>query len=228
MSLPTARERFAELFWTESLIAEVADFCHVKPQTIMAWSEEQWPRGGPMYLFWAFLEFKGLGPAELEALPGPSRQLLLIVGAGLQSFEDVQLALDYQNLQDVYKLFRAGGSSPTKERAWKLQQLVRRFLPELESYRAGVKPVPSIPKDYQPVVQEVSAPVVPRVQEVPITPVVATNPAVESSDVSSLVRLMRLVMKRSESLSPEELRAHLRDVPKDELERFALLLLELV
>ncbi len=39
---------------------------------------------------------------------------------------------------------------------------------------------------------------------------------------------MRLVVRRSSELGPDELRSQLKDVPREELEAFALLLLELV
>ena len=47
-------------------------------------------------------------------------------------------------------------------------------------------------------------------------------------DLSSLARLLRLVVKHSGEIEPDELKRQLRDVPREEVERFALLLLELV
>jgi predicted Zn-dependent peptidase len=47
-------------------------------------------------------------------------------------------------------------------------------------------------------------------------------------DLSSLARLLRLVVRHSGEIEPDELKRQLREVPREEIERFALLLLELV
>ena len=208
-----ARVCFAEYVKQTGSFAEVAAFCRVQPQAVLSWQDERWPRGESLYRLWAFLEFRGYRISELEQLPNPSHQLLLIVASGQLSFEDVRVELKYQNLQDVYRLFRHG-SGLTKDRAWRMEELVLRHLGSLKAYRRTL-------------VTDVTSDSVAKVVDVAVEPDVTATNQLRSSD-SSLARLMRLVVRRSSELGPDELRSQLKDVPREELEAFALLLLELV
>lgn len=211
-----AQACFAEYAEQAGALPEVAEFCHVRPATVLTWQDGTWPRGEPLYLLWAFLEFKGFSPAELAELPKPSRQLLLIIAMGELSFEKVQKELNYQNLQGVYRLFRQGGGL-TKQRAWKLEALVSEYLPALDLYRmkfTGVASGHSTEKSLGSVAVRSASELPPSSPEV--------------TEQSSLARLLRLAVKRAGEVDPQELKRQLRDVPATELEEFALLLLEIV
>jgi hypothetical protein len=209
--IQSAQACFADYAEQAGALTEVATFCHVQPQAVLSWQNGRWPRGESLYLLWAFLGFRGYRLAELEQLPKPSHQLLLIVASGLLSFKDVKEELKYQNLQGVYRLF-SHASGLTKERAWKLEELVRQYTPVLQAYQKKMS-------------SSLEAPVLME-QADTVIEAVETSPA--SVEQSSLARLLRLVVKRSGEISPDELKRQLRDVPREELEAFALLLLELV
>ncbi len=209
--IQSAQACFADYAEQAGALTDVATFCHVQPQAVLSWKSGRWPRGESLYLLWAFLGFRGYRLAELEQLPKPSHQLLLIVASGLLSFKDVKEELKYQNLQGVYRLF-SHASGLTKERAWKLEELVRQYTPVLQAYQKKMS-------------SSLEAPVLME-QADTVIEAVETSPA--SVEQSSLARLLRLVVKRSGEISPDELKRQLRDVPREELEAFALLLLELV
>lgn len=209
--IQSAQACFTDYAEQAGALTDVATFCHVQPQAVLSWKSGRWPRGESLYLLWAFLGFRGYRLAELEQLPKPSHQLLLIVASGLLSFKDVKEELKYQNLQGVYRLF-SHASGLTKERAWKLEELVRQYTPVLQAYQKKMS-------------SSLEAPVLME-QADTVIEAVETSPA--SVEQSSLARLLRLVVKRSGEISPDELKRQLRDVPREELEAFALLLLELV
>ncbi len=209
--IQSAQACFADYAEQAGALTEVATFCHVQPQAVLSWQNGRWPRGESLYLLWAFLGFRGYRLAELEQLPKPSHQLLLIIASGQLSFKDVKEELKYQNLQGVYRLF-SHASGLTKERAWKLEELVRQYTPVLRAYQKKMS-------------SSLEAPVLME-QADTVIEAVETSPA--SVEQSSLARLLRLVVKRSGEISPDELKRQLRDVPREELEAFALLLLELV
>ena len=214
--IQSAQACFADYAEQAGALTEVATFCHVQPQAVLSWQNGRWPRGESLYLLWAFLGFRGYRLAELEQLPKPSHQLLLIIASGQLSFKDVKEELKYQNLQGVYRLF-SHASGLTKERAWKLEELVRQYTPVLQAYQEKM----SSSLEAHVLVE----------QAVTTIEAVETSPASVSSvssKQSSLARLLRLVVKRSGEISPDELKRQLRDVPREELEAFALLLLELV
>lgn len=211
----SAQTCFADYVKQAGTLSEVAVFCRVRTETVLSWQEGTWPRGEQLYLLWAFLEMRGYRLAELDQLPGPSYQLLLIIASGQLSFEDVQRELKYQNLQDVYRLFR-NASGLKKERAWKLEELVKQHLQGLEDYRrASVGLTGKGATAGKP-------------GELATSQVNPSPTSSTSGEQSSLARLLRLVVKRSGEVSPDELKRQLNDLSSDEVEEFALLLLELV
>lgn len=196
------------------LSKEVAQFCQVKTEAVVNWQEgARWPRGEQMYRLWVFLELKGYEPYELEILPKPTHDLLLIIASGELSFEDVRVYLQYKKMHDVYRMFREG-TTPMKERAGKLEQLVEEHLPTATDKLAQYKPVIDVAHE-APLEQVSSAASLP-------------SQLSEYGEQSSLARLLRLVVKRSGEIDSEELKRQLRDVPTKELEAFALLILEIV
>lgn len=216
MSPQSDRACFADYVEQAGSLSEVAEFCRVQPKTVSSWHDGRWPRGEPLYLLWAFLEFRGYALTELEQLPRPSHQLLLIIACGGLSFEDAQAELKYQNLQDVYRLFRHGGGL-IADRAMRLEALVKRYLPTLEAYRQEVSGDDSV------VTNELAQ----QSLDSPATQQVVVSPQPRSNQ-SSLARLLRLVVKRAGEVEPDELKRQLEEVPQEEIEAFALLLLELV
>jgi hypothetical protein len=207
----SARECFDEYTKQVAAFDEIADFCHVQPQAVASWRGERWPRGEQLYLLWVFFELRGYTVAELEKLSLPVHQLLLMVAQGVLSFDEIRSALGYSNLQSLFRLF-LHGSGMTAERVWKLEVLVRQHLPALESLRSNlVAPAIEAGSDELPLAEIAPRPQLPALNE-----------------QSSLVRLLRLVVKRSGEIEPEELKRQLREVPRQEVEAFALLLLEII
>ena len=115
-------------------------------------------------------------------------------------------------LRRTVKLLIVGGLSA--ERFWRMEELVLRHLGSLKAYRRTL-------------VADVTSDLVAKVVDVAVESAVTATNQPRSSD-SSLARLMRLVVRRSSEVGPDELRSQLKDVPREELEAFALLLLELV
>lgn len=201
-------------------LAEIAMFCRVKPEAVQTWQTGTWLRGEQLYRLWAFLELHGYRPAELEHLPKPTHQLLLIISVGLLEFESVQRELGYENLQSLYRLFREGVGL-TKERAWRLEEMVKSHLPALEESKRSIGP--SSVEDTERIG---------RTDREPVSVVQPTSAGVrqweQPEELSSLARLLRLVVRRPAGIAPDELKRQLKDVPREEIEAFALLLLELV
>lgn len=207
----TAQECFTDYVKHSDSIEEVALSCRVQTQTVFAWREGRWPRGEQLYRLWAFLEFKGYRLVELEALSRPVHQLLLAIGRGDLSFEEVQLELGYSNPQSLYRLF-LHGTGLAKERAWRLEQLVERYRPSTQANQDILAPQELSSFTIESVKQDLS--------EETIQPM--------QSEQSSLARLLRLVVKRSGEVPAEELKRQLEGVPRQEVEAFALLLLEII
>lgn len=214
-TIRSAEACFTEYVEQAGALAKVAEFCHVRPETVLSWQNGTRPRGEPLYLLWAFLEFQGYKLKELEGLPKPSHQLLLVIASGELSFEDARRELEYANLQSLYRLF-LHGSAPTQERVWTLERLVQQHSAVLEASRRE----PTADAAERSVEQKLGA--------VAVKQVVAAPQPSGQGEQSSLARLLRLAMKRSGEVEPEELKRQLQDVPPEELEAFALLLLELV
>lgn len=218
--MQSARVCFIDYVKRPNSLTEIATFCRVKPETVLTWQDGTWPRGEQLYRLWAFLELHGYKPSELEELPRPTYQLLLIIGVGLLEFDGVQRELGYENLQSLYRLFR-DGVGLTKERAWRLEEMVKSHLPALEEARRNIGP--SSADDTERISHT---------DRKPVSVVQPTSAGVrqweQPEELSSLARLLRLVVRRSAGIAPDELKRQLKDVPREEIEAFALLLLELV
>ncbi len=236
----SAHDSFLSAVSRPGAVNEIAGFCKVTPGTVTSWQNGTWPRGEPMYRLWVYLELSGFPIVELKGLPAPSYRLALLLGCGIVSFDDAREELGYTNLNSVFRLIR-NESGPSSDKFLRLEKLLSAYGPPLDEFLADFKPVSARTDDdivrsvldserqqgTQPIDEPqrgnpvAQAPPLPN----PPTPVVASD----TDPIELTVRLLKQFVRRADRVDSIALADKVKqEIPAHEVEKVALLLLEIV
>lgn len=157
-----------ECFWhfvgdnpTDSIMTLLARFCHVEKAAVLRWLQgHRLPDGLMLLRIRCLLHFAGYGVAELNALPGGSRELALILGASHDNnriFVEPKAAavrLGYTGRDPAKGVFEVvlRGRSFSRKTAANLGDLLAEFRPQLDSAAEAWRPIiaAAIGKDAAP------------------------------------------------------------------------------
>jgi hypothetical protein len=122
-----------ERYSTNLLRPIIAEFCGVVEPTVLRWfNGDNVPVGPELIKLRVFLQLAGYRVDELDMLGRQIRRLGEIIAVGLMTSEEVRDALDYKNVQDVYRLIRHGITRTVPSRQRKLERLVENLDEERE------------------------------------------------------------------------------------------------
>lgn len=214
----SAKEWFSVFMQQDGAVDQAAQFCKVTTGTVLTWQNGVWPRGEPMYRLWVLLQLNHYRVEELEVLPLPSHRLALLMGCGICSYDEVREELGYSNTDSVFRLIR-NEATPSSEKVRRLEKLLSAYQLQLVDFMQGFTSVvvvrPESTSHHGNVLDE----------ETGVSLVHQASD--DTADFSA--RLLQQLVRRVDKVDLVAFASRVKqDIPAYQIEKLALLLLELV